>query len=69
MRREFRVAQIDEKLEPVLTQLAQQDLRTVPVMQNAQLIGLLTLDNVGEWMMIQTALRSQKTGNPATLKV
>lgn len=66
MRREFRVAQAGEMLEPILTQLATEELRTVPVMRNSQLAGLLTLDNVGEFVMIQAALRGQQPQNPET---
>lgn len=65
MRREFRTAQAEEMLEPILTQLATEALRTVPVLRNGQLAGLLTLDNVGEFVMIESALRSQNSQNSA----
>lgn len=59
MRRDFRSVQAGEKLEPVFAKLGEDDCRTLPVMQNGQLIGLLTFDNVGEYIMIQSALKSK----------
>jgi CBS domain-containing protein len=31
-----------------------------PVLKNGRLVGLLTLENVGEWMMIASALKEPK---------
>jgi Zn-dependent protease len=60
MRRDFCVAQPDEMLEPVLARLGQEQCRTMPVLRDGQLVGLLTMENVGELLMIQAALRNRK---------
>jgi CBS domain-containing protein len=57
MQREFDTAAPGEMLEAVLTRLATAKCRTMPVIQNGKLIGLVTLENLGEYMMIQNALQ------------
>jgi hypothetical protein len=44
-------------LEPVFAQLRGQDCHTVPVIEDGLLVGLVTMDNVGEFLMIQAAER------------
>jgi len=56
MRRDFRTAEYTEMLEPVFARLRASQCRTLPVMSRGRLIGLMTLDNVGEFVMIQSAL-------------
>jgi len=34
--------------------------RSIPVMHDGRLVGLLTMDHVGELLMIQTALRQAR---------
>jgi Zn-dependent protease/predicted transcriptional regulator len=57
MQREFDTAAPGEMLEAVLTRLAAAKCRTMPVIQDGKLIGLVTLENLGEYMMIQNALQ------------
>jgi hypothetical protein len=33
----------------------------MPVIRDGQLLGVLTMDNVGEYVMVQAALRGAKT--------
>jgi hypothetical protein len=33
--------------------------RTLPVVRGGELIGMISLENIGEWMMIQKALHQQ----------
>jgi Zn-dependent protease/CBS domain-containing protein len=47
----------DEPLEPVLTRLHGTNSRTVAVVDDGRLVGLLTLDNVGELLMVRAAER------------
>ena len=47
----------DEPLEPVLTRLHGTNSRTVAVVDDGRLAGLLTLDNVGELLMVRAAER------------
>jgi Zn-dependent protease/predicted transcriptional regulator len=60
MDREFDTAQPNEMLESVLGRLALSRNRSMPVMQDGKLIGLVTLDNLGEYLMIQKALHRRR---------
>jgi predicted transcriptional regulator len=59
MTREFCQAITTDMLEPQLMKLSQGDCRTMPVLRNGRLVGLLTMENVGEYVMIQSALHSK----------
>ena len=39
---------------------------TMPVLHQSKLVGILTAENLGEFLMIQTALRSGKPTHAAT---
>ena len=56
MRHEFEVAEPGEMLEYAFARLQTGDLYTMPVVKNGDLVGLLTMDNVGEFMRIQSAM-------------
>jgi len=56
MRRDFQLVDPGEMLDAVFTRLQECDCHTMPVVRGNQLVGLLTSDNVGEFMMIQSAL-------------
>jgi len=58
----FRTAEPAEPVERVLMRLQECHCHTLPVVSDHRLDGLLTLDNVGEFMMIETALRSAGAG-------
>jgi Zn-dependent protease len=47
----------DEPLERALTQMRQGSFSALPVVRDRMLVGLLTLENVGELIMVNTALR------------
>ena len=55
--RECPVAQASEMLETVLGRLQGRDCHTIPVLERGALIGLVTMDNVGEFLMIHAAER------------
>jgi CBS domain-containing protein len=55
--RECPVAQASEMLETVLGRLQGRDCHTIPVVEHGALIGLVTMDNVGEFLMIHAAER------------
>lgn len=63
MRRDFCTAQAGEMLEPVFARLGQEQCRTMLVLRDGQLVGLLTMENVGEFVMIESALRTQDLKN------
>ena len=60
MRRDFQTASPLEMLEPVFQRMQTVECHTVPVLNQGQLVGLLTSTNVGEFLMIQTAVRARR---------
>lgn len=56
MQREFDTAAPNELLETVLQRLAISPSRAMPVLDNGKLVGLVTRENLGEYLMIQNAL-------------
>jgi CBS domain-containing protein len=60
MRRDVPTVDSHDMLEKALQTLAQSSGRSIPVEHNGQLVGMLTTENVGEFIMIQTALRQAK---------
>jgi CBS domain-containing protein len=67
MRRECLTAEASEMLEPLLARLQGHDCHTLPVTEHGVLIGLVTMDNVGEFLMIQTAQRKSVPARKARL--
>jgi CBS domain-containing protein len=64
MKRECATADVSEMLEAVLARLKGRDCHTMPVTERGALIGLVTMDNVGEFLMIQAAERRQERTRP-----
>lgn len=64
MQREFAVADAQEMLETAFTRLQACACHTLPVLRNHELVGLLTTDNLGEYMMIQSALEAARARRP-----
>ena len=64
MRREFQAADPDDMLEMVLARLQECECHTLPVLHNGALVGLITADNLGEFLMVQAAVsrRPASTG-------
>jgi Zn-dependent protease len=48
-------------LDEAFRQMNESSTSTVPVIENGHLVGLLTLENVGELIMVSSALRSRET--------
>lgn len=65
MEREFDTAEPNEMLEGVLNRLALSKTRVMPVLQDGNLIGLVTAENLGEYMMVQNALHRRRIGATA----
>ncbi|RMI15142.1 MAG: site-2 protease family protein [Calditrichaeota bacterium] len=57
MQTDFEVAHAGEMLQTAFSRLQGCNCRTMPVVKDNQLKGLLTLENVGEFMMIHSALQ------------
>jgi Zn-dependent protease len=58
MQKRFAIVDSLEMLESAFAKLKDCNCHTLPVMLNGQLAGLLTMDNVGEYMRIQSALNN-----------
>jgi predicted transcriptional regulator len=61
--REFQTAEPNEMLEAVLSRLATAPARVMPVLQNDRLVGLVTAENLGEYLMIQNALHRREVAD------
>jgi Zn-dependent protease len=57
MQKDFRTAAPDEPVEEVLTRLETCGCHAMPVVRGRELLGVLTTENIGEFVMVQTALR------------
>jgi len=57
MRREFPVVDSHDMLEQALPTLRAAGVRSIPVEHDGHLVGLLDMENVAEFMMVQSALR------------
>src|SRR5579875_886327 len=60
MRREFQTVDSHDMLEHALAVLHSCHCRSLPVQHDGRLVGMLNADNVGQFMMIQSALRRKK---------
>jgi Zn-dependent protease/CBS domain-containing protein len=60
MQRDFETAEPNEMLAAVLNRLSGAQTRIMPVLEDGKLVGLVTLENLGEYLMIQNALQRQK---------
>jgi len=56
MQRQFETAETNETAENVLAKLQQCGSGSLPVMEKGRLVGILTSENLGEFLMIQNAL-------------
>lgn len=63
--RQCATAEGSEMLEAVLARVQDRDCHTLPITERGALIGLLTMDNVGEFLMIQAAERGGSRGQTA----
>jgi Zn-dependent protease/CBS domain-containing protein len=60
MGREFEVARPDEPVEEALGRLKSCACHAMPVVRGRELLGVLTTENVGEFIMLRAALRGAK---------
>ncbi len=66
MNRDVVTVDSHDMLETALALLRESKSRSLPVTHDGQLVGLLTMENVGEFMMVQSALRqARQTATPA----
>ncbi len=55
MHTDFLTADPSEMMEQVFARLSQRDCRSLPIVQGGQLVGLVTMDNLGEFLMVDAA--------------
>jgi Zn-dependent protease/CBS domain-containing protein len=67
MRREFLIAEPAEMLERAFQRLEECDCHTMPVIRNGRIVGLTTMDNLGEYLLIQATLKERGGGHFCTL--
>ena len=60
MRRDIQLADANEMLEPAFARLQTCGCHTMPVLYGGKLVGLLTSENIGEFLMIQAAMRQKQ---------
>lgn len=60
MSRDFQVADPAEPVEGALARLRECGCQSLPVVRGRELLGLLTLENVGEYMMIRAAMSGRR---------
>jgi len=61
MNRKFESVDINAMLEEVSRKLQECECHTMPVVHNGQLVGLITMENIGEFMMIRAALEKARS--------
>lgn len=60
MQRDFQAADSSEMLQTAFMRLQGCDCKIMPVLRSGRLVGLLTMENIGELMMIQSALKGAR---------
>jgi Zn-dependent protease/CBS domain-containing protein len=61
MRRDFLVADASDMIDVAFQRLQGRDCHTIPVLRQGTLVGLMTMDNLGELIGVQTALGERRT--------
>lgn len=56
MRTDFHVADASDMIERALQHMREHECHTIPVVRHGRLVGLVTMDNVGEFLGVQAAL-------------
>jgi Zn-dependent protease/CBS domain-containing protein len=59
MRREFLIAESTEMLEVLFQRLHECDCHTMPVVHDGRLVGLVTMDNLGEYLLTEAGIQKR----------
>ncbi|MFG0285361.1 MAG: site-2 protease family protein [Phycisphaerales bacterium JB039] len=60
MRREFDSARESDMLDGAMTRMRSGEATALPVLRGRDLVGMITMENVGEWMMIRSAQKRRR---------
>jgi CBS domain-containing protein len=60
MRKDFHTIDSSQMLEGITQQMEEGGQNTLPVLNHGQLVGLINLENIGEFLMIQNAVKARK---------
>jgi CBS-domain-containing membrane protein len=61
MQQQFETAGPGEMLDQIFHRLQECDCRTLPVVEDGTLVGMVTMDNLGEFIVLRSALRGNAT--------
>jgi CBS domain-containing protein len=64
MQTDFRAVEVSDMLERAFRRMQGCACHTLPVVADGRLVGLVTMDNIGEFLMIQAAERGRKRSRP-----
>lgn len=64
MHSECPTVQPDGRLDQAMELMQQAECSTLPVLRDGEMVGVLTSENIGEWAMIQSALRQRRARQP-----
>ena len=59
MRKDFQTADSYDMLETAFARLQNCECHTLPILRHEQLVGLVTMDNIGEFIRIQSLLEAR----------
>jgi predicted transcriptional regulator len=68
MKREFLPIHPGEMFDVVFQRLQECQCHTIPVVQRERLVGLVTMDNLGEFLLIQSALSAKNPSSGGEIK-
>jgi Zn-dependent protease/CBS domain-containing protein len=60
MRRDFETAGPSDMLESVFLKLQEGNCHSLPIVRDSELVGIVTMENVGEFLAIQSALKRDR---------
>jgi Zn-dependent protease/CBS domain-containing protein len=69
MRRTFLFAEPAEMMEVAFRRLQECDCHTLPVVHEGHLVGLVTMENLGEYLLIEAALRERVPGSEIVKRI